>query len=50
MDDYKSLYYYLFNQITDIIESLEKIQKLAEEKFMSDANLNEDDNDKTKDI
>ena len=35
MEDYKKLYYELFNKITDIIEELEKIQQDAEERFIS---------------
>ena len=35
MEDYKKLYYELFNKITDIIEELKKIQQDAEERFIS---------------
>ena len=35
MEDYKKLYYELFNKITDIIEELEKIQQEAEERYIS---------------
>ena len=35
MDDYKKMYYELFNKITDAIENLKKIQQEAEEKFIA---------------
>ena len=35
MEDYKKMYYELFNKITDTIESLKKIQQEAEEIFIS---------------
>ena len=35
MENYKKLYYELFNKITDIIEELKQIQLDAEEKFVS---------------
>ena len=35
MEDYKKLYYELFNKITDIIEELEKIQQDTEERYIS---------------
>ena len=35
MENYKKLYYELFNKITDIIEELKQIQLDAEEKFIS---------------
>ena len=35
MEDYKKLYYELFNKITDVIETLKKIQQDAEERFIS---------------
>ncbi len=34
MENYKELYYELFNKITDIIEELKQIQTDAEEKFV----------------
>ena len=35
MEDYKKLYFELFNKITDTIENLKKIQREAEEIFIS---------------
>lgn len=35
MDNYKDMYYYLFNQTTDIIEKLKEIQRISEEMFIS---------------
>ena len=35
MDDYKKMYYELFNKITDAIENLKKIQQDAEESYLS---------------
>ena len=35
MDDYKDLYYLLFNRITDIIEEMKSIQQLSEEMFIT---------------
>ena len=35
MEDYKELYFELFNKITDTIENLKKIQWEAEEKFIA---------------
>ena len=43
MEDYKSMYFKLFNQITDIIEQLKEIQATTEEMYI---NANSDDNDK----
>lgn len=34
MADYKSMYFLLFNQISDIITQLENIQKQAEEMYV----------------
>ena len=34
MADYKELYYLLFNKITDIVEDLQQIQRIAEEKYI----------------
>ena len=33
--EYKDLYYTLFNRITDVIEELKEIQKMAEELYIS---------------
>ena len=41
MEDYKKMYYELFNKITDVIENLKQIQKQAEETFIASAS-NED--------
>ena len=35
MEDYKKMYYELFNKITDVIENLKKIQQEAEEVYLS---------------
>ena len=35
MEDYKKMYFELFNKITDTIENLKKIQREAEEIFIS---------------
>lgn len=35
MDDYKSMYFAMFNKITDIIEELKKLQQDMEEKYIS---------------
>ncbi len=35
MEDYKKMYYELFNKLTDIIENLKTIQLEAEERFIS---------------
>jgi len=35
MEDYKKMYFELFNEITDIIEKLKQIQINAEEKYIS---------------
>ena len=35
MEDYKKMYFELFNKITDTIENLKKIQLEAEEIFIS---------------
>ncbi len=35
MEDYKKMYYELFNKITDVIETLKKIQQEAEEIYLS---------------
>lgn len=42
MEDYKSMYFNLFNQLTDVIEQLKKIQSEAEEMYIN-ANPDEDD-------
>ena len=40
MEDYKKMYFELFNKITDTIETLKKIQQESEETFVtSDENL-----------
>lgn len=42
MEDYKSMYYQLFNQLTDVIEQLKEIQAKAEEMYIN-ANSNKDE-------
>lgn len=34
--DYKKLYYALFNDVTDVIERLKKVQADAEERFLAE--------------
>jgi len=34
MDNYKNIYYKMFNKVTDIIEELKKIQQEMEEKYI----------------
>ncbi len=43
MNSYKEMYYYLFNQITDINEMLKQVQQTAEEMYLlqsEDQNIN----------
>ena len=35
MDNYKDLYYLLFNRVSDIIEQLKIIQQISEEMFIT---------------
>jgi len=42
MADYKSLYFQLFNKLTDVIEELKEIQAQAEEAYL---NTSSEDND-----
>ena len=35
MEDYKKMYFELFNEITDVIEKLKEIQIKAEENYIS---------------
>lgn len=43
MDDYKELYFYLFNRITDLNEKLMEIQRKSEEMYInSDIDRRED--------
>ncbi len=35
MEDYKKMYYELFNKITDVIETFKKVQQEAEEIYLS---------------
>ena len=35
MEDYKKMYYELFNEVTDVIEKLKEIQLNAEERYIS---------------
>jgi hypothetical protein len=39
MQDYKKMYYMLFNEITDIIAKLQEIQRKAEEMFVNQDNI-----------
>lgn len=34
MDDYKFMYYTLFNKITDVIQELQEVQRKAEELYL----------------
>lgn len=36
MADYKSMYFQLFNKITDIVEELKEVQKKTEEMYMNE--------------
>ena len=36
MDDYRKMYFTLFNKITDVIGELEEAQQLAEEMYISE--------------
>lgn len=36
MDNYKDMYYKLFNKITDIIEELKEVQCQMEEEYMDE--------------
>lgn len=45
MTDYKSMYYKLFNAITDVVEILQQAQKEAEEIYINTS----DDEDEEKD-
>jgi hypothetical protein len=38
MPDYKTMYFELFNKVTDAIEVLKKAQQDAEERYISDGN------------
>ena len=42
MDDYKSMYFNLFNKLTNVIDELKEIQAEAEEMYI---NANADDSD-----
>lgn len=46
MTDYKSLYYQLFNKITDVIEGLKEVQKQAEELYINASSISEDETNK----
>lgn len=39
MDDYKTLYYKLFNKLTDIITELENLQQDAEEAYIEHSSI-----------
>ncbi|HOR12828.1 MAG TPA: hypothetical protein PKX46_02790 [Clostridia bacterium] len=39
MDDYKTLYYELFNKLTDIITELENLQQDAEEAYIEHSSI-----------
>lgn len=42
MPDYKKLYLSLFNDVTDIIEELKKIQKASEERYLTSCEKDDD--------
>lgn len=44
MDEYKSMYFAMFNKITDIIEELKKLQQDMEEKYISMPEEQQDEN------
>ena len=41
--DYKSMYFALFNKITDVMRQLEKIQQAAEEIYIQTSDKADDD-------
>ena len=43
MADYKSLYYQLFNKITDVIEELKEVQQQAEEVYINTSSVGDDE-------
>ena len=43
MADYKSLYYQLFNKITDVIEELKEVQQQAEEVYINTSSVADDE-------
>jgi len=50
MTDYKSMYYLLFNEVTKVIEQLEKVQEKVEEMYLKSEDapivvLRDDDKD-----
>ena len=44
MPDYKKLYFSLFNNVSDVIKELQKIQQETEERYLSSC---EEDDDET---
>lgn len=44
MEDYKSMYFTIFNKITDIIEELKKLQQDMEEDYISMSEMQEKEN------
>lgn len=45
MPDYKKLYFQLFNEVTDIIESLKLAQQKCEELYIESSTESEGEND-----
>lgn len=43
MPDYKKLYFSLFNDVTDAIEILKKIQTTSEERYLESCNKSQSD-------
>ena len=43
MADYESLYYQLFNKITDVIEELKEVQQQAEEMYINTSSVGDDE-------
>jgi len=41
MNDYKEMYFQLFNKITDVIEALMRIQQEMEEKYIENKEMSE---------
>ena len=44
MPDYKKLYFSLFNDVSDVIKALQKVQQETEERYLSSC---EEDDDET---
>lgn len=47
MENYKKLYFYMFNHYTDLIEDMKKIQQQAEEMYLETLELEDPSADVT---